>query len=85
MAQGEGGMMNKVLGIGRDAESSKAVVVYLAAAPSDSDLREIHDLLRPWQGDAFAAATTLPPLPETASPSITFRRHQPISTQENQP
>ena len=36
----------KVLGVGRDAENVKTLVVIFDQVPSDDDLRRTHDLLR---------------------------------------
>lgn len=43
----------RVVGIGRDAENEKALVIYFTGKPSDDDMRRIHDLLRdgPQGGD----------------------------------
>lgn len=41
------GRLTEVNGIGRLSDTPQALVVYFADAPTDDDLRNLHDLLRP--------------------------------------
>ena len=50
----------KVLGVGRDADNAKVLVVYFEREPSDDDLRRTHDLLR-----SNAELTGVPPTDHT--------------------
>lgn len=42
----------KLLGVGRDAENERALVLYFSAPLSDDAMRAIHDYLRGWKAGA---------------------------------